>query len=385
MFFASEDDLGMISRYFDHLQSYNRSVTKRERIKNNRVSKTAEQKMLFKTSTAFIFISILFISLNKSNGENFSKVEMGPKVERLQAVGVTELGEGPHWDVESQSLYFIDIFGKSIHKYVPATDTHTKAVIGTNHVSLIVPVEGENDKFLISIGRDLAVVTWDGESEKVSNIDKIYEVDSTPEVSSNRFNDGKCDPSGRLWAGTMGEEPTNGQVKKEQGSLYSFWNDTVTRHLSKLGISNGLAWNEKLKKMYYIDTHRFSIYEYDFDINNGTISNGKPIFTLDKNDIVGGPDGMTIDTDGNLWVAIFNGNRVIKIDPRKPETLLETIPIPAKQVTSVAFGGPNLDELYVTSAKFTIDGVVLPPPEHGGTYRVTGINAKGLPGVKVVL
>lgn len=310
---------------------------------------------------------------------------MAPKVEKIADIETVELGEGPHWDAETQSLYFVDIFGKSIHKYVPATKKHTKAVIGTNHVSLIIPVQGEKDKFLISIGRELAVVTWDGQSEKVSNVRKLYEVDNDPNIIDNRFNDGKCDPSGRLWAGTMGGEPVNGHVKREKGSLFSFQNNKVTNHVSKIGISNGLAWSTALNKFYYIDSHRGTVDEYDFDIKNGTISNGKPIFSLEKNNVPGVPDGMAIDTDGNLWVAVFNGNRIIKIDPRKPETLLESIPIPAQQVTSVAFGGPNLDEIYVTTAKFTIDGNVLAPPNHGGTYRVTGINATGLPGVSVIL
>ncbi|KAJ8918478.1 hypothetical protein NQ315_008175 [Exocentrus adspersus] len=203
-------------------------------------------------------------------------------------------------------------------------------------------------------------------AKKVSDVRKLYEVDDDPSTIDNRFNDGKCDPSGRLWAGTMGGEPVNGQVKREKGSLFSFQNNRTKTHLSKVGISNGLAWSTELNKFYYIDSHRGTVDEYDFDIQKGSICV---------------PDGMAIDTDGNLWVAVFNGNRVIKIDPRKPETLLETIPIPAQQVTSVAFGGLNLDEIYVTTAKFTIDGNVLPPPNHGGTYKITGTNAKGFPGV----
>lgn len=311
---------------------------------------------------------------------------MNPTVERLKSVPATELGEGPHWDAESQSLYFVDIFGKSIHKYVPATDKHTKAVIGLNQVSLIVPVRGEKNKYLISIGRELAVVTWDGESEKVAKIEKIVEIENDPETIDNRFNDGKCDPSGRLWAGTMGGEPVNGQVKPQKGSLYSFENKKPMKHLSKLGISNGLAWSADKKKMFYIDTHAGSIDEFDYDIKNGTMSNRRPLFTLKKHNIPGGPDGMTIDKDGKLWVAIFNGHRVIKIDTEKRETLLMSVTLPAKQVTSVAFGGPNLEDLYVTTAKFTIDGELLNAPEHGGTYRITGLNAVGQePGVSVML
>nr|CAI5866616.1 unnamed protein product [Callosobruchus analis] len=303
------------------------------------------------------------------------------KIERLDEIEITELGEGPHWDAEKQCLYFIDIFGKSIHRYVPATKKHTKAVIGTNHVSIIIPVKDEKDKFVVSIGRELAIVTWNGETSNVSHVEKIYEVENDPETIDNRFNDGKCDPTGRLWVGTMGGEPVNGQVKREKGGLYSFQNNKVKKHISKVGISNGLAWNTELKKFYYVDSHNRSVVEYDFDEKAGEISNRKTVFDLGKHGIDGSTDGMAIDTDGNLWVAVFGAYRVIKIDPRKPETLLETINIPAKQVTSVAFGGPNLDELYVTTAKFTINGEVLSPPEHGATYRVTGIGAKGYPGV----
>jgi gluconolactonase len=325
---------------------------------------------------------------------------MNPKVERLENIPSVELGEGPHWDADTQSLYFVDIFGHAIHKYVPATQKHTKAIIELhngppvegydkfNMVSLILPIKGQKDKFIVSVDRELVIVTWDGISEKPSSIEKLYEVETDKDFIINRFNDGKCDPSGRIWAGTMGEERVNGQWSKEaagKGSLYTFKNKTVTKQMGQIGISNGLTWNEKLKKMYYIDTFKMRVEEYDFDIENGKISNGKSVFDLKKNNIEGGPDGMTIDTDGNLWVAIFGGYRVIKIDPKKPDTILESIPIPAKQVTSVTFGGPNLDELYVTTARFTVNGEVLPPPEHGGVYRITGLNARGYPGVAAVL
>jgi gluconolactonase len=178
----------------------------------------------------------------------------------------------------------------------------------------------------------------------------------------------------------MGGEPANGHVKPNKGSLYSLSKqEGVKTHLTGVGISNGMAWSLDHKKFYYIDTPKGTVEEYDFDITSGTISNLQIVFSLKKHNITGALDGMTIDTDGNLWIAIFNGFRVIKIDPRRPETLLDTIPIPSKQVTSVAFGGPDLDQIYVTTASFTVDGVVLPPPHHGATYVITGSGAKGLP------
>lgn len=306
---------------------------------------------------------------------------MAPRVELIKEIPKLELGEGPHWDIETQSLYFVDIFGKTIHKFNPSTGQHTKATFD-KPVSLIVPVKGKRDQFVISIERELSIVTWDGRSEKVSKIEKIAEVDQGTE---NRINDGKCDPSGRLWCGTMGPEPENGHVAPSCGSLFSLNNGTVTSHVTNVGISNGLAWNTKLKQMYYIDSFAGSVDAFDFDIDNGTATNRRAIFTLSKHGIDGFPDGMAIDVNGNLWVAVFNSFKVINIDPRKPETLLQTIDIPAKQVTSVAWGGIDLDVLYVTSASFTVDGTTLEDRTHGATFRVTGLKTKGLPGDNFVL
>jgi len=288
------------------------------------------------------------------------------------------LGEGPHWDIPSQSLYYVDIRENSIHKYTPSTNEHTKVRIGDKSVSLIVPVG--NNKFIVSYGRQIISVNWDGKSSTISDMETLTEIDSQDDVCINRINDGKCDPTGRLWFGTMGPEKGNGQFTLNNGSLFSLESKGDSKsHLNKLSISNGLAWNADTLKFYFIDSLKYTVDEYDVDLKTGIISNGKPIFTLTKHDIEGLPDGMTIDTDGNLWVAIFNGYRVIKIDPRKPETLLQTVKIPAKKVTSVAFGGPNLDELYVTTAKLTQGNEVLAGPVHGCLYKVTGLGVKGLP------
>ncbi|KAK9869823.1 hypothetical protein WA026_003552 [Henosepilachna vigintioctopunctata] len=302
---------------------------------------------------------------------------MAPIIERV--LQNTELGEGPHWDIATQSLYFVDIFSKTINRYVPSTKTHTKVHFDT-YVTFIIPVEGEKNKFVVGLGRDIVIVVWDGTSDKVEEIKKLAEVDNdSPETSENRLNDGKCDASGRLWAGTMGVERINGHVKPNMGSLYSLGNRNLKKHLDQIGISNGLAWTRDNKKLFYIDSPQLVIYQMDFDISKGELSNKKVHFSLKNNNIDGFPDGMTIDEEENLWVANFGGYKILKIDSKKPETLLATIDLPAKQVTSVAWGGPNLDELYVTSAKFMVDGIVLDPPDHGTLYRITGLGSKGLP------
>lgn len=139
-------------------------------------------------------------------------------------------------------------------------------------MSLIIPVEGEKNKFVVTIGRQLVTLKWDGESDKVTEITKIGEVDDQSDTLDNRFNDGKCDPTGRLWAGTMGGEPINGQVKPNKGGLFSLGpNKQIKKHLSNVWISNGLAWNQDLTKMYYIDSPKRTIDEYEIDIKHGTL------------------------------------------------------------------------------------------------------------------
>nr|CAI5866618.1 unnamed protein product [Callosobruchus analis] len=165
------------------------------------------------------------------------------KIERLDEIEITELGEGPHWDAEKQCLYFIDIFGKSIHRYVPATKKHTKAVIGTNHVSIIIPVKDEKDKFVVSIGRELAIVTWNGETSNVSHVEKIYEVENDPETIDNRFNDGKCDPTGRLWVGKC---KNNEIVRKLLGLLFKI---SLFFHFRYYG-RGARQWSSKKRKRW---------------------------------------------------------------------------------------------------------------------------------------
>jgi gluconolactonase len=292
------------------------------------------------------------------------------------------LGEGPHWDEATQTLYFVDIFGQAIHKYVPSTNTHTKVVIEGGPVTMVVPVEGTSDQFVISIGRKLVLVTWDGVSGKISNSELLIEVENKAGYFNNRFNDGKADPSGRLWAGTMGPEPEIGKLEKEKGALYTLiGKHQVKTHLTKVSIANGLAWNLELKKMYYIDSPRRTIDEYDYNIDKGEICNRKVVFNLDLHNIPGVPDGMTMDTDGNLWVAVFDGGCLLHINPRTSE-LISTINFPARQITAAAFGGPNLDELYVTSAQLVVNGVKQAHPA-GAVFRVTGTGARGQPGFKV--
>lgn len=305
---------------------------------------------------------------------------MNPQIERISEGFI--LSESPHWDAKTQNLYYVDIFGKKIFRYNPTSTELTAADLG-KQVTFIVPVEGSSDRFVIGLENQLAEITWDGSSPTVSKIEVIAEAD---EPSTNRFNDGKADPSGKLWAGTMGAEPQPGKVDLKKGNLYSLEADKkLKRHVSNIHISNGLAWNSDMKKFFYIDSGDKRIDQFDYDVKTGTISNRRPLFTLKDHQLEGTPDGQAVDKDDNLWVALFNGYKVIKIATDKPETLLGSIDLPAKQVTSVAFGGPDLDTLYVTTANMTVRGNVLATPENGSVYKITGVGAKGVDGAKVKL
>ncbi|XP_068082338.1 uncharacterized protein [Anabrus simplex] len=321
----------------------------------------------------------------KNLPQNILKESMAsPNIECISSRATC--GEGPHWEHTEQVLYFVDIPNSEIRKYNPATKEEVIAKIEGGPVSLIIPIEGQKNKFLISIGCDLAIITWDGVSSKPSNVERIANVDHEEGKCENRFNDGKADPSGRLWAGTMGPEPEVLKITPNQGSLFSLSKGKkIATHVSGISCSNGLAWSLDNKIMYYIDSLTYKVEAFDFDIEKGHISNRRTAFDFKCNNVEGVPDGMAIDTEGKLWVACFNGSQVIRVDPSNGK-LLKSVPMPAQYITSVTFGGPNLDELFVTSASVNMtEEDKKAKPAAGCTFRVTGIGAKGFPGQPVIL
>ena len=155
----------------------------------------------------------------------------------------------------------------------------------------------------------------------------------------------------------MGYE-TSTSLAPNQGSLYKITRDNLHNPsvmISPVNISNGLAWNKANNKFYYIDTPTRKIVEYDYDDAGGEIKNGRVVFDLSwYSSIKGFPDGMTIDRDDNLWVALYSGSAVIKVDP-KTGYLLQIVAIPAEAVTSVIWGGQNLDVLYITTSRYRLN------------------------------
>jgi len=168
-------------------------------------------------------------------------------------------------------------------------------------------------------------------------------IDPETDKPDNRFNDGKCDPAGRFWAGTM---HIRGQPN--HGSLYRLDTDmTVHKMVEDVSISNGIVWTADHKTMYYIDTPTRTVYAYDYDNDTGAIDNRRIAIQVPEG--IGFPDGMAIDAEGMLWIAHYEGKAVRRWDPASGK-ILHTIDLPVSRVTACAFVGNNLDTLYITTA-----------------------------------
>ncbi|KAL7633428.1 UNVERIFIED_CONTAM: hypothetical protein RMT77_016299 [Armadillidium vulgare] len=304
------------------------------------------------------------------------------KINAISKDGYT-LGEGPHWNEEDQTLIFVDILHGNIHRYFLQTQRMQNAHIddgGTDTtVSFIIPVEGAKDTFVIGLRTSVAIIKW-SPTEPDNQIIKpipLLALDST-QAQRVKFNDAKCDNKGRLYVGTM---DTDFQEKHEKylGSLYSIDSDVkISRLETNIKISNGLAWSRDKKTFYYIDTMEHRIDAFDYSFETGVISNRRPVFVYKSHpEVKGIPDGMSIDENDNLWVACFNGFQVLNIDPREGK-LLRVLDMPARNIISTCWGGPDYSTLFVTSAKLSSENDIEVYPETGKTFAVTGLGVKGL-------
>lgn len=261
-----------------------------------------------------------------------------------------ELGEGPVWDARSGRLAWVDILGRRIHLTDLMTGA-TESIEVSLDVGAIAPrVAGG----FVAALQDGFWIIGDGPARRVAMV---------PEARSGlRFNDGKCDPDGRFWAGTMAYDEAEGAA-----CLYRLDLDgTASRVLDGLTISNGLAWSHDGETMFFIDspTHRIDAFSYSAE--TGEISDRRTVIQIPPD--LGSPDGMTIDAEGGLWVALWGGSAIHRyLDGR----LDRVIRMPVSQPTSCAFGGPELDELFVTSAwKGLATEARLREPLAGSVFRL---------------
>jgi len=266
------------------------------------------------------------------------------------------LGEGPIWDARTQTLYWIDILEKRI--YVGAD-------ILIELDELIGCIAPRKSGGLVLTKR---ASFW---TLGLNSVRTTLLLPLTTEPSDNRFNDGKCDPRGRFIAGTMNLNETD-----PTGSLYSLDGKSATKLLGGIRISNGMAWSPDYKTFYYIDTPTREVRAFDYDLDTGAIANPRKVVYVPES--LGWPDGMTSDTQGNLWIAMWGGAKMTKWNPNTGE-LLEQIPVPAMNVSSCVFGGRNMNELYMTSARKGLEEAALMQyPLTGGVFCLE-TNVEGMP------
>ncbi|WP_248929211.1 SMP-30/gluconolactonase/LRE family protein [Paenibacillus hamazuiensis] len=272
------------------------------------------------------------------------------------------LGEGPCWDPVSGRLYWVDILGKRLHIYDPRSQTD-RVIQLDQEVGAVVP--RAQGGVVLALRRGFYALNLDNES-----LEAIAEPE--PDKPNNRFNDGKCDAKGRFWAGTM-----DMQEKPGAGKLYRLDPDgTVHTMIDGVTTSNGLVWSPDRQTMYYIDSPTKQVVAYDYNEESGQIFGKRTVVTLSEGE--GVPDGMTIDEEGMLWVAQWDGHKVSRWDPATGERL-SYIELPAARVSSCTFGGDQWDELYITTARVGHDEAFLQRyPYAGGVFRVKP-GVRGLP------
>ena len=265
-----------------------------------------------------------------------------------------ELGEGPAWHAGEQVLYWVDILKKRIYR-------DGEAWLGLpDFPGCVAPRRGGG----LIVALRSSVVEVDGQGGIKLRV-------AVNEPRGNRFNDGKCDPAGRFLAGTM-----DMAEKEDSGALYSLEGGRLRQLISGVRISNGLAWSPDHRTFYYIDTPSRAIQAFDYSPATGKITRGRILVQIPP--ALGWPDGMTSDMDGNLWVAMWGGSQILKLEPLDGR-VLEQIPLPVLQPTSCVFGGPGMKRLYITSARKDLSASQLTQYPLSGSVFSVETEVTGMP------
>jgi len=293
-----------------------------------------------------LYCSILLMltncsEVNKSEQQTTKTATSMKPIKATLAYNIkAQLGEGAFWNHQTQEFFWIDIEGKQLHIFNPQTKEN-RSFSTPSRIGTVVPVDQEEALVALEDGMYL-MNTLTGTSELFSAVEA--------DLPENRFNDGKCDPAGRLWVGSM-----HLQQLANKANLYKIDGDgTATRMLDSITISNGIVWTKDEQTMYYIDTPTSQIRAFDYDKKEGTISNGRVVVEVPLD--LGYPDGMAIDEEDMLWVGMWNGNAVARFNP-KTGALMTKVEVPAHNITACAFGGPNLDILYITTASIDMTDI----------------------------
>ena len=272
-----------------------------------------------------------------------------------------ELGEAPVWCPDEEALYWVDIIGRTVHRLDPRSgerDSFPQA----HQIGCIVKREGGG--FIAGFDCGLGFV-----DDALTGL----EIFAAPEADlpQNRFNDGKCDRRGRFWVNSADMEE-----REPSGALYRVGPDhTVERLFSDVVLPNGLGWSPDDGIMYFTDSCRQDIVAFDFDAATGAIANRRVFAAVDEAD--GMPDGLAVDAAGFVWSAHWAGGRITRYAP--DGTVDRVIELPVPNVTSLAFGGHNLDRLFVTTARLGLSNEQLEAAPLSGGLFVLDVGVVGLP------
>jgi sugar lactone lactonase YvrE len=269
------------------------------------------------------------------------------------------LGESPAWDAAAGELVWVDIMAGVVHRFDPARGLDRSFAVG-QPVGAAVPRRGGGvvlalrDGFAVVDGDDGGSLRWLASVER--------------DNPRTRMNDAACDSAGRLWAGSMDMEE-----REPLGSLYRFAPESEpVAVLDALTISNGLGWSPEGGVFYHIDSPRLGVEAFDFEPREGTLSGRRRLLSIEPG--AGEPDGLTVDAEGCIWVALWGGSSVRRYRP--DGQLVGVLELPVTRVTSCVFGGAELETLYVTTA--LPDTPAADEPHAGGVFAARP-GVRGLP------
>lgn len=273
-----------------------------------------------------------------------------------------QLGEGPVWSPRRQALFWVDILGHKLHCFTPR-GSGVRTWDFAEEISAAAE-RASDDKLIVAMRHHFALF-----DPATGALDHIADAES--DRPNNRFNDGKCDAQGRFWAGSM-----DFKGQQASGALYCLNAELrCSRHLDGFAITNGPTWSLDGRTMYLTNTATARIFAFDFDPEQGTLSNQRLWCKFTEGD--GSPDGMTTDAEGRLWIAHWGAGCVTCHSPEGQELL--RIEVPASNTTSCTFGGPEFSTLYITTASIELtDAQRAQQPFAGGLFEVE-LDVQGLP------